>query len=395
MRTRPLLGSVSSFSLLIVIAVACDSAPEVIDDERRPRGEGEGEGEGEGAGEGEGEGAGEGEGEGAGEGEGEGAGEGEGEGEEGVTVTSLNNGDVRRCPGDGDFNQCVRTVSGIVTSPVVRISDGNVERGPIFGFYLGDPGNIAAGRFGPQSGVLVLARPGNTREPVTLEGYAFDNDDRFWAENSPAIGDTVELVGDNAENFGQGALRNVTFLKKTGTAAVPQPALFGTGGRDPAELKGGRPTFADGDFVTGFEPPLEGVAAATNIKQWENVLVELRGVTTTTACYAQPFRPSGSTDPAFARDFSNFLVTGDVEVGSQFFLPQAFGGFFDTSIPVTERTCENRAQKCQDSRVDGQAFTSLVGIINFSFDVHRLNPRSALDIDATPGFVQPGTGNCP
>ncbi len=318
-----------------------------------------------------------------------------------TSVTELNDGTVERCPGDGRFNECVHAVSGIITSPIQRVSDGDQERGPIFGFYVADPDNVdAGGRFGPKSGIFVLARPGNTREVLSLDGYSFDLTDRFWATGSPQIGDTVELTGDNAENFGQGALRNVTLLKKTGTATVPSPALFGAGGRDPSELKGGRPAFADGDFNTGFTPALEGVAASATIEDWENVLVELKDVSITTACYAQPFdsdrnNPGGS----FARDFGNFLVTGDVEVGTQFFVPQAFGGFYrndaPNAVPTTSQTCENAAtQKCQDSRASNSAFTSLVGIVNFSFDVHRVNPRSASDYGGAT-FVDPGTGNCP
>ena len=47
-----------------------------------------------------------------------------------------------RCPGDSRLNECVQVISGIVTSPVSRISDGDAERGPIFGFYVADGSGV-------------------------------------------------------------------------------------------------------------------------------------------------------------------------------------------------------------------------------------------------------------
>jgi len=279
----------------------------------------------------------------------------------------------------------VQVISGIVTSPVDRISDGNAERGPIFGFYVADPANVESGRFGPKSGIFVLARPANTREVLSLSGYTFDAADRFWADGSPQIGDLVEIVGDNAVNFDQGALRNTTEIKKVGSDVVPLPALFGTGGRPTSDLKGGRPANDTGDFTTGFTPPLEGIAPSATIEDWENVLVELKDVTTTTDCYAQGVA-------GIAQDFGNFLVTGDVEIGNDFFIGQSFGGFFDSATAAAQKTCAD--PKCEDSRVQGQTFTSLTGVVSFSFGVHRVNPRTTADFGGAT-FVAENSGTCP
>jgi hypothetical protein len=274
----------------------------------------------------------------------------------------------------------------------------------LFGFFIGDPENVVNGRFGPNSGVFVTINPENTSEPVALSGYTFEQQDTFPFDflkgAAPQPGDLVEVTGDNSERFGMRNIRFVTSLTKTGTGTLPQPALFGTGGNPTGDLKGGRPAFSDGDFSTGFTPALENVAPSANVEQWEAVLVELKDVTTTTACYAQPFDPNTAvSNDSFARDFGNWLVTGDVEIGTTFRFPQAFGGFFrddaPNAVPLNQRTCANAgASKCQDSRVQGQAFTSLVGIVDFSFNVHRVSPRSAADI-VGPAFVAANTGACP
>jgi hypothetical protein len=232
--------------------------------------------------------------------------------------------------------------------------------------------------------------PGNTLETVTLDGYTYDSAVRDWP-TGPVVGDLVTITADNADRFGLPNLRNTTRIEKTGTDTLPLPALFGEGGHPLADLKGGRPDFAAGDF-----PGLEGIAASANVGQWEAVLVELKNVETTNACYAQPFAPATGTP--FARDFGNFLVTGDIEIGDAFKLEQSFGGFFrnddPNTIADTAKLCTNLANKCEDSRVAGQLFTSFVGIVDFNFNVNRVNPRTAADITGV-SFVAPNTGNCP
>ncbi|HEY1098999.1 MAG TPA: hypothetical protein VGF99_08720, partial [Myxococcota bacterium] len=313
------------------------------------------------------------------------------------TVTEVNA--LTPCASDNsELFQCIVEMEGIVTSPPVFINDNDAVRGALFGFYVADAANVdAGGRFGPNSGIFVTVTPGSTAEVTLAGGYAYTADGRNWADG-PRVGDLVSVSGDHAERFGLPALRFTSRVTKTGTGTVPLPALFNEGGTNGAhpvsDLKGGRPDFAAGDF-----PGLENVAASPNVGQWEAVLVELQNVETTNACYAQPFAPSGG-GAAFARDFGNFLVTGDVEIGDAFRLSQSFGGFFradaPNAIPDTAKTCANVANKCQDSRVAGQEFTSLIGIVDYNFNVNRVNPRTAADITGVT-LVAAGTpaANCP
>ncbi len=307
------------------------------------------------------------------------------------TVTQLNDGTVTRCADNADFNQCVVAVSGVVTAAPDFLFDDD-ERGALFGFYIADPANVdGAGRLNRNSGILVTISPEDPISVVSLDGYTFDQDDNhaFLAGAAPEVGDVVEVTGDNAGRFGERALRFTSRLKKISTTTPPLPALFGTGGLDPSELKGGRPEIANGDF-----PGLEGIAPSATIEDWHGVLVELRDVVTTTACYSQV---NGSTGTA--ADFGNFLVTGDVEISDSFNLDQEFSGFwFADHVPNNaDKVCTNLANKCQDSRALGQTFTKLVGIVSVSFNVTRVNPRGSADFEVTPGLVEEGSpaANCP
>jgi hypothetical protein len=313
------------------------------------------------------------------------------------SVTDLNDGTIERCAFN-NASACPAIVAdAVVVSPVV-FDRGSQSRFDRFLFWVADANNVDAnGRLGPQSGVMVSVL--KERLP-TSASYTFAQDDNrdFLPGAAPAVGDVVTIVGHNTEDFGQGEFEANELQKVTTTVDSPDfavlPALFGTGGRDPALLKGGRPAFDGGDF-----PGIEDVAASAEIAQWQGVLVELAGVQTTSACYAVPYSPSAGTP--FARDFGYFLVTGDVEVGDLFRLEQSFGGFFldntANDIPDTAKTCDNVADKCEDSRVVGQTFTKLVGVVDFAYDVHRVNPRNADDIDVSTGFVAANTpaGNCP
>ena len=316
-----------------------------------------------------------------------------------ATVTQLNDGTLPRCAGDADFNRCIAAVSAVVTAAPVFLfedkddDDDTPDRGALFGFYVADPANVdAAGRLQRNSGILVTISPNDEISPVALSGYTFAQDDNFNFESgaAPAVGDIVELAGDNAERFGERAVRFTSRLKKTGTATPPLPALFGTGGLDTSELKGGRPD-VEGDFP-GFTPPIDNVPASATIGDWQGVLVELKDVTTTTACYNQV---NGST--GLAGDFGNFLVTGDVEISDKFNADSEFSGFWFTVADNADKVCSNVANKCQDSRVLGQTFSSLIGIVNVDFNVTRVSPRSAADFNSTPSFVTDNTpaDNCP
>jgi hypothetical protein len=139
--------------------------------------------------------------------------------------------------------------------------------------------------------------------------------------------------------------------------------------------------------AAGFERP--AVAPADGIDKWNGVLVELVDVETTTACvdYFQE-------NPNRWQDFGYWEVTGEVEIGTLF--DRTFGGYWAGVQFTGPRTCEDAATtgKCEDSREVGQTFESLVGLVNFSFDVFRVNPRDTNDIQPQSLFVAPGTGTC-
>jgi hypothetical protein len=309
------------------------------------------------------------------------------------TVTDLNDGTLPRCRFD-DASSCPAVVvDAVVVSPIV-FDPGREDRFDRFLFWVADANNLDdAGRLGPHSGVMVSVL--KERLP-TSTSYSFTQDDEFnfLPGEAPEIGDVVTFTGDNTEDFGQGEFEAREIEKVTTTSESTEfavlPALFGDGGRDPALLRGGRPAFDGGEF-----PGLEGIAPAAEITQWQGVLVELAGVQTTNACYAVPFSPSAGAP--FARDFGYFLVSGDIEVGDLFRLEQSFGGFFVANTQDASKTCANVGEKCEDSRIVGQTFDKLIGIVNLSYDVHRVNPRDENDIDVSTGFVDADTpaGNCP
>ena len=112
----------------------------------------------------------------------------------------------------------------------------------------------------------------------------------------------------------------------------------------------------------------------------------------------EPATNRDQTSTNTAGDFGNYLVTGDVELSDKpFRLAQGFGGFYFGVDNAADRVCSNVDAKCQDSRVEGQVFASLKGIVTFSFNVTRVSPRVAADFDVDSGFVAPLTpaANCP
>ena len=87
----------------------------------------------------------------------------------------------------------------------------------------------------------------------------------------------------------------------------------------------------------------------------------------------------------------NQRLSGDVEIGTQFnaYLDTPFGGYWSGLMfedPL--RNCDNLTAKCADSREVGQTFTSLTGVVGFSFDVHRVNPRSSADFEPNTLFAE-------
>jgi hypothetical protein len=300
-----------------------------------------------------------------------------------VTVTALNDGTIQRCASDEFADACNANIRAVVTGGPQFIST-NANDGPRFGFYVADPDNVdAEGRLQGNSGVFVNITPQNMRFPVTFEGgYTFaQNADRgFDPGTAPEVGDIVVISGQNSTSrFDNSEFRFVSYLSKEGTGDAPLPALFDgslptSNPRHPSKLKGGRPA-ADGNWGTadGFTPALEDVTPAGDIEQWEGVLVQVINAEITTPCYAVPVNN-------VPRDFGNFLITGDVEVGRFYFLEQSFSGRW-VDVPEAQQTCANVANKCGDSRVQDLAI-GVTGLVQYDFSVHRIMPRTVADIDA-------------
>lgn len=303
------------------------------------------------------------------------------------------------CPGQTSTCQdgpIVLVENMVVVSQTYYITT-STSRGETFGFFVADPTAVdAEGRLLPYSGILVSVAPkweswGESTYAFTTTGE--DDDIEITDLNTvPQVGDVVSIVGENGGFCGQPQLSDVTSLQKTGTMAsadMPLPALFDGAQTDanaadhPSNLKGGRPAVT----ATGFERA--AVAGDPDITQWLGVLVELKDVQTTTECIDYFM-----TNPDRWQDFGYWEVTGGAEIGTLF--DRTFGGFWSGVQFAGPRSCNDAATtgKCEDSRENGQTFTSLTGIVNYSFDVYRVNPRTTADIAPDTLFVAEDTGTC-
>ena len=184
-------------------------------------------------------------------------------------------------------------------------------------------------------------------------------------------------------------LRTVTVLEKLGTTdtmadvTMPLPAQFFGGNAEtdanhPSVLRGGRPAVeaADSGGVSR-----DAVTASTGVESYEGVFVKLLNVETTEECVPYPYNDH-------MHDFGYFEVTGGVEIGGLF--DHNYSGYWlNVAFDSTDRTCENTTNKCEDSRESGQVFGFIQGIVNYSYNVYRVNPRFDADIDGS--FVADGT----
>lgn len=307
------------------------------------------------------------------------------------------------CPGTS--SSCAP--SRVSLSEMVVVSQTYyIGSGPLFGFFVADPTLVdAEGRLTAHSGILATIRPSDSR--VVQNSYSFTQDQEFnfVGENAaPMVGDVVNIVGENGGFCGMAQLSGVTDLVKVGTAgdtdmpAMPMPARFDGSlantddARHPARLAGGRPavTVEEGGVAR------DAVAADAAVESWEGVWVELVNVATEEACVGYPYANASNNVAPYLRDFGYFTVTGGAEVGTLFdTFDFSFGGYWkNVAANTTDRTCANVANKCEDSRAAGQEFTSLSGIVNYSYGVYRLNPRSAGDFQPPELFVAGGSGNC-
>ena len=123
--------------------------------------------------------------------------------------------------------------------------------------------------------------------------------------------------------------------------------------------------------VTPIVVPSTALARASGTDNpYEGVLVRIDDVEVTTVC----------VEATNGRDFGNFLVTGDVFLGNAF--NYAYNGDLVSSAMCNDGvdcSCAGMTRP-NDMRTLGDRFTSITGVMNFSFDDLRLEPRGDADL---------------
>ena len=305
-------------------------------------------------------------------------------------------GYVETCPYNGDCAPVALSNMVVVSEAWVLDEDDDSGNPYLFGFFVADPTAVdSAGNLLAFSGIQVAMAPGASYVGTNSYTFGEQSDGSFVKpftvdyDGFPRPGDVVNLSGVSSETWDMAQLRTVTVLEKLGTAdtvadvTMPKPAMFDGSASDsdpshPSVLRGGRPavTAADAGGATR-----DAVTAGTGVEAYEGVWVKLISVETTEECVPYPYND-------YMYDFGYFEVTGGVEIGSLF--EHDFSGYWlNVAFDSVERTCDNTANRCEDSRESGQTFGSIEGIVNFSYDVVRVNPRWKTDIDGM--FVAEGT----
>jgi hypothetical protein len=305
-------------------------------------------------------------------------------------------GYVETCPYNGDCAPVALANMVVVSETWVLDEDDDSGSPYLFGFFVADPTAVdSAGNLLSFSGIQVAMAPGASYVGTNSYTFGAQSDGTFVKpftvnyEGFPRPGDVVNLSGVSSETWDMAQLRTVTVLEKLGTAdtvadvVMPKPAMFDGSASDsdpshPSALRGGRPAITATDAGGATR---DAVTAGTGVEAYEGVWVKLISVETTEECVAYPYND-------YMYDFGYFEVTGGVEVGTLF--EHDFSGYWlNVAYDSGERTCDNTANRCEDSRESGQTFGSIEGIVNFSYDVVRVNPRWKTDIDGM--FVTEGT----
>ncbi|MCA9551038.1 MAG: hypothetical protein KC933_13475 [Myxococcales bacterium] len=159
----------------------------------------------------------------------------------------------------------------------------------------------------------------------------------------PQVGNVINVTGQVADFYGSRQLEFPTFEVVNSQTATVAPIVVSS---------------ADLARNSGTDNPYEGV------------LVEIQDVEVTTVC----------VEATNGRDFGNFLVTGNVFIGNAF--NYAYNG---TLVPSTmcdagvDCSCAGMTRP-DDNRTLGDRFTRITGVMNFSFDDMRLEPRGDDDL---------------
>ena len=304
-------------------------------------------------------------------------------------------GYVETCPYNGDCAPVALSNMVVVSEAWVLDEDDETGNPYLFGFFVADPTAVDSnGKLLAYSGIQVAMAPGASYVATNSYTFGKQSDGTFVKpftvdyEGFPRPGDVINLSGVSSETWDMAQLRTVTTLEKLGTAdtvadvVMPMPAEFDGAGSEtdpthPSVLRGGRPavTVADGGEAR------DAVTAGSAVENYEGVWVKLINVETTEECVPYPYNN-------YMYDFGYFEVTGGVEIGGLF--DHNFSGYWlNVAFDSGERTCSNTANRCEDSRESGQTFGSIEGIVNYSYNVVRVNPRWDADIDGM--FATEGT----
>ncbi|MBN2360587.1 MAG: hypothetical protein JXR83_14115 [Deltaproteobacteria bacterium] len=326
---------------------------------------------------------------------------------------------LRCCP--------VQLTNKVVVSPVFGISredtclTGEQDYGKcpyyLYGMFVADPSEVDSnGRLKAYSGIQVTFVPG-TRwiRPTSCAGavdcgnagtisasletnYTFEGHFQPTALSQttehgfPAMGDIVTLVGEPAEYYDMTQLGRVTKLNRIGSTSDPSPVVTMP---LPALFDGSVENIVSGmPEVTAsqYNEARPALAPGVDTEKYEGVLIELRDVyTIDEGCvgYVNTSYPSNGIT-----DFGYFRVAGDpsptlyhgVEIaqGTFPYTGPEWGGWWRSASQggpaYDQRHCDDTDNKCYDSRHPGQLFTSITGILNYSFGVHRLEPRNVNEI---------------
>lgn len=247
------------------------------------------------------------------------------------------------------------------TNPTPTISDITTIQDPS---ATGRPqicsrtGNQTVGRCPPValSGVVVTASGGyvsaNLRsiwvqDPTVTDGrfagvkVVYPEDEM----NVPAVGDILDIEGEAIEWFRGMQVQNATFTK-VGTVTSSVAPIVVT----PADI---------------------ARDASPESNPYEGVLVRIENVSVTERCV-----------DSNGRDFGNWVVTGPVFIGTAF--TYEYNGGFGPSTAMcnmasVDCSCAGMSRP-DDLRTVGDTFRSISGVMNFSFDEFRLEPRGPGDI---------------
>ncbi|MFH1812016.1 MAG: hypothetical protein ABIJ09_24975 [Pseudomonadota bacterium] len=329
----------------------------------------------------------------------------------------------------------VRLTQMVVTSTVFGVSDestcldeektsGGYCPYYMYGFFVADPSAVDAnGRLQAWSGIKITVIPGvRWRRGTACDGLSgtalvdcgqagtvtdgFDTNYTFtghFVKNAtlqnmldgfPQVGDIITLVGEPAEYYDMTQLSRLEVLTRLGSTndatplvAMPLPALFDG---DVSTIYSGMPRVPE----SGNPEVRPALLPGPDTEKYEGVLVELRNVQLLDLCVGYPY----SNNVNDIRDFGYFRVAGasatslhGVEIGT--FFRHGWGGWWrspsTTGAPAyTERTCDNLVNKCEDRRQPGQSFSSIIGLMDYSYGVHRLEPASIFEINCAQNCAE-------